>query len=228
MKSLHRSLLALLVAGLLALPALAQSGGTSTPPDSHVQIRDNDQATNHPESSQQNVDKKVQSGESADNQALSDDAFLKKAAQDDLAEIQLGQLAQQKASSQQVKDLAKKLSDDHQKDLNDVKSIAQQKNINLPDQPSAKDQKLMSKLQNMNGQEFDRAFLKHQVRDHHKDIALYQREAQNAKDQDVKTYAQKDVAILQQHLQMSQSDAGSMGSMHHKQAASQNPDSSMR
>ena len=61
--------------------------------------------------------------------AMSDQQFLDLAAQTDMVEANLGQLAQSASSSQPVKDYAQMLVTDHTKDFNQLYTIAHQANL---------------------------------------------------------------------------------------------------
>src|SRR5262245_13126398 len=52
---------------------------------------------------------------------MSDHKFVTEAANGSMAEVELGKLAQDKASSEQVKSFGKRMVDDHSKALDDVK-----------------------------------------------------------------------------------------------------------
>jgi len=140
-----------------------------------------------------------------------DQTFVKKAAQDGLGEVQIAQLAQQKSSDPQVKQLAQKLIDDHQKSNDELKSIADRQNIQLPSNLSQQDKDRVDRLSKLSGKQFDEAFLREQVRDHKKDIREFKNEASNGQDPQLKQFAQKNVSVLQEHLSMAQQNESSMG-----------------
>ncbi len=135
----------------------------------------------------------------------SDQQFLVKAAEGDLAEIQLGKLAQQNGTSDATKQFGQQLVTDHQKSLDQIKSIADSKGITLPSQASSKGQSEYDKLSKLSGNEFDTAFNKYVAREHMKDISEFRREAEKGKDAEIKSYAQQSLPVLQQHHEMAQS-----------------------
>ncbi len=55
-------------------------------------------------------------------------------------------------------------------------------------------------LASKSGADFDKEFVSYMVKDHKQDIKMFQKEAQDAKDPDVRAFASQHVAILQQHL----------------------------
>ncbi len=65
--------------------------------------------------------------------------FVKKAAEGGLAEVELGKLATQKASSEEVKKFGQKMVDDHSKANEPLKQVAGSEGIELPTTLSAKD-----------------------------------------------------------------------------------------
>lgn len=135
----------------------------------------------------------------------SDKKFATKAAEGGLAEVQVGQLAQQKAASPQVKQLGETLVTDHTQANQELQQVAQNEGITLPSQPSSKEQAQSQKLQDLSGAAFDKAFVRMEIKDHQKDIKEFQEEAQSGTDPALKAFAQKSLPVLQKHLQMAQS-----------------------
>ncbi len=72
------------------------------------------------------------------NVSKADQAFLKETVEGDLAEVNMGKLAQEKAQSQAVKDFGKMLEQDHGEHLQMARSKAQELGVNAPDEPNAK------------------------------------------------------------------------------------------
>jgi len=136
-----------------------------------------------------------------------DKHFVRKAAEGGLAEVELGKLATQKASSDDVKKFGQRMVDDHTKANDQLKQLAQQKGIDLPTQPDAKDQATMKRLEKLSGEQFDKAYMQDMVKDHTKDVAEFQKESTSAKDPDVKNFASQTLPTLQDHLKTAKSIA---------------------
>ena len=136
-------------------------------------------------------------------QDFSERAFITKAMEGGIAEVQLGQLAQEKSQRNDVKQFAAKMVNDHGQ-IGDkwLNPVAQQMGINPPSGPSKKDKKEMEKLQGLSGQDFDREYITMMVKDHQKDLKEFQSEAQAAQDPTVKQIADKGSQVIQQHLQI--------------------------
>ena len=132
--------------------------------------------------------------------ALADRAFLHKAAEGGLAEVQLGQLASQKASSDDVKMFGQHMVTDHTQLNDDLKPFAQQKGASVPKKLSKKDQALYNKLNGMSGDAFDKAYLSAMVKDHQEDVKDFQTEASTTTDPQLKAAVQKGSEVIQQHL----------------------------
>ena len=129
---------------------------------------------------------------------------LKDLAQANMAEIEAGKLAAQKAQGAELKKFAQRMVDDHSKQLEEIKKLAQAKAIELPTAPDAKHEGAMKKLQSASGEAFDKAYMRQQVRDHRDALKLAQRTAKNAHDADLKSSAQKAAPEIQEHLKMAQ------------------------
>lgn len=133
---------------------------------------------------------------------MQDKAFVRKAMEGGMAEVELGQLASQKASSDDVKQFGQKMVDDHTK-LNDrMKPVAQQLGVNPPTKLSKKDQEAKTKLESLSGTQFDDAYIRMMLKDHKQDASEFKTEAQNAQNPAVQQAAQQGSQVIDQHLQM--------------------------
>jgi putative membrane protein len=150
--------------------------------------------------------------------APTDRTFMKKAAAGGLAEVELGQLATQKASSPEVKQFGQRMVDDHSKANDQLKQIASQKGVALPDKLDAKDAATKARLEKLSGEEFDRAYMKDMVADHTKDVTEFRTEARNGRDPEVKNFASRTATTIEDHLKQAKSI--SAGSTHTHPASS--------
>lgn len=132
--------------------------------------------------------------------AASDKTFVKKAAEGGLAEVELGQLATQKASSEEVKKFGQRMVDDHSKANDQLKQVAAQQQIDLPTEPSAKDKATKARLEKLSGEKFDHAYMSDMVKDHRKDVGEFAHEAKMGKDPAIKSFAESTLPTLREHL----------------------------
>jgi len=174
--------------------------------------------------------------------------FIQKAAAGGQMEVQMGQLAQTKAQSQEVKSLGSTLVRDHTQANQKLQQLASSKNIQLDqsgsrntgttstqsnkDQASsdtsakhAKHQKELDKLQSQSGTEFDKAFVRMAIKDHKKDVAEFERARTDVNDPEIKAFIDETLPKLRNHLQMAQSAARSVGVDESSIAADQSDDS---
>lgn len=129
-----------------------------------------------------------------------DSTFLKKAAQGGLAEVELGQLATQKASSEEVKKFGQRMVDDHTKANEQLKQVAAEKKMDLPQTLDAKDKATKARLEKLSGEQFDKAYMRDMVKDHQKDVAEFEHESKMAKDPAIKSFAEQTLPTLREHL----------------------------
>lgn len=132
-----------------------------------------------------------------------DDAdFAVTAANGGMAEVALGQLAQQKATDPEVKAFGAKMVTDHTKANEKMMALAKQKNITLPAAVGTDEQKIMDDLSKKTGKDFDKAYVDAMVKDHDKDVKLFEDETKNGKDADVKAFASTTLPVLKMHQSM--------------------------
>jgi len=136
--------------------------------------------------------------------------FLKDAIRGDIAETQIGQLAQQKSTNAEVKSLGQELVTDHGQAKIEATSLAQSMKVTVPTKPSRKAQTEYDKLSKLSGPAFDKAFASYLVKDHEEDIAKFKKEAQ-ADDGQVSALAQKTLPVLQKHLEAAQALESKVG-----------------
>jgi len=142
-----------------------------------------------------------------------DKAFVEKAAVGGLAEVNMGKMALEKGSSDQVKQFGARMVEDHSKANDELKQIASSKGITLPTDLDAKHKAKMDKMQKLSGAQFDRAYMDDMVADHKQDVAEFKKEASSGKDSEVKSFAAKTLPTLEDHLKMAEStDAAVKGS----------------
>lgn len=135
---------------------------------------------------------------------------MREIAQADMAEVAAGKLGASKASSDEVKNYAQHMVDDHGKHLNALRSMAKTHGIPLPTAPAKKHQEAMKKLEEVSGADFDRRFMAQMVKDHQDALKLVQSTAKNAKDPELKADAEKTAPKIQEHLEMAKKIAAGL------------------
>ena len=141
-----------------------------------------------------------------DDTNLDDDTeFAVAAADGSMFEVQLGQLALTKASSPKVKEFAQSMVDDHTKANEELKSLAQTKNITLPSTISEEKQKDYDKLAEKSGADFDKAYSEFMVKDHKDDVDQFKKAAEKCEDAEIKSWAAEKLPVLESHLSMAES-----------------------
>lgn len=132
------------------------------------------------------------------------DAFMQKAIEGNLAEIKVGQLAQQKGATDGVRHLGAVLEQDHSAANSQAMTAASSMGVTPPSQPSAKERAEYQHLASLSGNRFDQAFVKAMVKDHKKDIAAFRKEAK-AGSGPAASYAKASLPTLRKHLQLAES-----------------------
>lgn len=140
-----------------------------------------------------------------------DEKFMMDAAKGGMMEVEMGRLAIQKASSADVKSFGQRMVDDHSKANSRLKSIASEKGVTLPTTLPADMRQDMDKMSKLSGAEFDKMYMSHMLKDHKKDVAEFEKEANKGGDSNVKSFAQETLPTLREHLTMAQSIAGKVG-----------------
>lgn len=130
-------------------------------------------------------------------------SFVTDAIQGDMAEIQIGKLAQTKGATPGVRD-GETLASDHTNAERQAMTVANSMGLTPPSQPKPEAQRTYERLSKLSGRTFDRAFLRAMVEDHQKDIREFQAQAK-AGSAPASTLARQQLPTLEAHLKIAQS-----------------------
>ncbi|MGV3532194.1 MAG: DUF4142 domain-containing protein [Chthoniobacteraceae bacterium] len=129
-----------------------------------------------------------------------DEAWAHMTAVSDACEIKLAKAAQEKASSEQVKQHAAKMIQDHQKTTDELKQIAKSAKIDLDAKIPSEKQAMIKEITSKSGEEFDKAYMEHEVAAHRMAAAHFQNGADFNKHPELQSFAQKNLPVIKQHL----------------------------
>ena len=137
----------------------------------------------------------------AEKAAMTDQQFVDFAAQTDMVEANLGQLAQTASDSQPVKDYAQTLVTDHTADFRQLAGIAQQAGVTMPSAIDAEhNKKMIDPFQKLKGAAFDHHYVADMIAGHTGAIAIYKKESEAATNPALKSYAEQTLPTLEKHL----------------------------
>ena len=129
-----------------------------------------------------------------------DRAFIEKAAAGGMLEVQAGKLAEEKGQNADLKSFGNMLSTDHAAGNEELKSLAAKKGVSLPSALPKKEEKKLHQL--ASAKDFDKNFVKKQgLEDHKQDIKDFEKASKDARDPDVKAFAEKELPVLHKHLE---------------------------
>lgn len=139
----------------------------------------------------------------ANKPAMGDDAdFMTAADLAGLAEIELGKLAQTKAQNAEVKKFAGQMVTDHTKAGDELKALGKKKDFKPATELDSAHKLIMQKLQGLSGADFDKAYVDAMVDDHEDAVDLFEGQAKDGKDTELKAFAAKTLPVLRGHLNM--------------------------
>jgi putative membrane protein len=133
-----------------------------------------------------------------------DKQFAKDAASGGMLEVRLGQYASDNASSDAVKKFAERMVGDHTKANDKLKTVVSDKAIEIPKVLNEKDQKVLDRLEQLKGKDFDKAYVEQMVEDHMEDIHAFEKEINDGAEPTVKAFAEATLPTLKHHLEMAQ------------------------
>jgi putative membrane protein len=133
-----------------------------------------------------------------------DRQFMMDAAYGGLAEVEIGRMAARKAQSRQVKLFAQKMVEDHARSNQELKTLAQNKNVTIPTELDATHVATKARLEKLSGAAFDRAYMREMVANHQKDASEFRKQSRSGQDPDLKAWAARTLPTLEQHYQLAQ------------------------
>ena len=143
----------------------------------------------------------------ANTLSKSDVKFMKNAAEGGMMEVQLGNLATQRASSKDVKDFGERMVKDHSKANDELTQLASNNGVTLPKDLDSKHKKMVDRLSKLSGPQFDREYMDAMVKDHTKDVNEFQSESNRIKNPDLKNWTDNTLSTIKDHLQQAQNVA---------------------
>jgi putative membrane protein len=137
--------------------------------------------------------------------------FVRHAAQDGNAEVELGKMAVAQGSDPDVKQFGQKMVDDHSKANDELKNLASSKGIQAPAGVDPKSKATQDRLSKLSGAQFDRAYMQAMVGDHDHAILMFRSFSERGDDPQLKDWASKTLPTLQEHDRLAKTTATKIG-----------------
>ena len=134
--------------------------------------------------------------------STADSDFILAVAQGGMTEVKLGELASQRATRDDVKAFGQMMVKDHTTINGDLKALAAQKGVTLPDSLDAKHQRMVDKMAALTGTEFDDAYVAGMAKGHKKDAKAFKAESAATQDADIKAFVDKTILVVDRHLKL--------------------------
>jgi putative membrane protein len=118
------------------------------------------------------------------------------------AEVEFGQLAEQKGRAQAVKDFGHQMVADHGQANQRLAQLAQAANIPQPGDLDEEHKAMRAQLNKLSGVDFDLAYIRGQIADHQKTAQLFEWQIGSGQDPQLKDFASQSLPIVLRHLQL--------------------------
>jgi putative membrane protein len=129
-----------------------------------------------------------------------DGPVIMKTYYDDLMEVELGGYAEKYAADQRVKDLGSTMVRDHRRTKIELKSIASQRNMTIPETMDTQHQGKTNELEKKKGTDFDKQYVDMLVSNNAKNLSELRRAQTQVRDKALKDYMPKLITLAQTHL----------------------------
>jgi putative membrane protein len=138
-------------------------------------------------------------------------SYLYQAIEGQQAEVALGQMAVQKASSNEVKQFAARMMQDHLRASEELGKLTTQEGIRETGELSMPHQRIQRMLSQLSGMDFDKAYMAFMVRDHIKLIGDWEQRSPTLADPQVKHWIAGLLPVLKDHLEQGRTIAAAIG-----------------
>ncbi|HWE40711.1 MAG TPA: DUF4142 domain-containing protein [Isosphaeraceae bacterium] len=132
--------------------------------------------------------------------AVNDALFAAAAAIDGMAEVQLAELGERKATDPELKRFSRQMLDEHTRMNRELTDLAARKRVALPQNVDQRAAFCAQSLAGLSGEEFDRCYAKAQFVAHMGTLAAFEAEARRGQDADIKALASRAVPHIKDHL----------------------------
>jgi putative membrane protein len=129
---------------------------------------------------------------------------VKEAASGGTSEVELGELAKLRSTTDTVRTFGDRMIKDHIRANTELREIATQKGASMPAQLSQSDQSSIESLQDLSGTAFDKAYASTMVKDQKNSVKEFMDASEDLKDPDLKAFAQRTAPTLEEHLRMAE------------------------
>jgi putative membrane protein len=133
--------------------------------------------------------------------SMTDTNFILAAAQGGMTEVKLGELASTIGKREDVKEFGRMMVKDHTAINADLKTLAAQKGVTLPQSLDAEHQGMVDKMAALTGSGFDDAYINGMIQTHQKDAKAFRAESAATQDADIKYFLNTSVPVVDSHLQ---------------------------
>jgi len=138
------------------------------------------------------------------NKSADDVEFLVDAMRTGLAEVRLGELAEQRSYDPRVRDYGAKLKSDHMAQVAELERLLKPLQVTIPAEPSAEAQAHHAALARLTGEQFDASFITTMIASHMEAIEQYGAQTHANPDRALADFASKSLPMLREHLAAAQ------------------------
>lgn len=144
-------------------------------------------------------------------QSEQDKAFLKKATEINVAEVDLGKLALQKSSNAGVRSFATRMVRDHTALEKKLTPYAEKCDVTPATSMNSEDQALYDHLKGVTGTEFDKAYVNAMDKGHHQALAAYKNEVSTTQDAKLKPVMEHGESVIAEHTRLADALSRKLG-----------------
>jgi len=134
-----------------------------------------------------------------------DEYFMVWASQMNLAEIQAGEMASQRAVNGEVRRYGEEMVQAHREANQELERLAERNGVTLASRPDEAHVQFSEHLEKLEGEAFDREYIGSMVANHAKTLAMFEERARSASDPGLRNWARQMVPVLEEHLQQARS-----------------------
>jgi putative membrane protein len=127
--------------------------------------------------------------------------FVTEASEGSHGEIALGRLAADKGKRADVRGFGQRMQRDHGQANQELTALAKRKGWKVATGPGPKNDANEQRLNRLAGEQFDRAYMQDMVKDHEKDVRMFEQASKQLEDAELRAWILKMLPTLREHLE---------------------------
>jgi putative membrane protein len=143
--------------------------------------------------------------------SVTDTSYIRQVIRSNFTEVGAGRLAESRAEDSEVKNFGERMVSEHNAMNEEWARLAQDNGMRIDVDFGLAGKQTIDQLEELEGTQFDQAYMNAMIRQHENDLATFQRLSSSAQSSDVRQLANNGLSTIQQHLMLARQVGSRVG-----------------